>query len=93
MEQNINGKAKIIKKDYQKLANHQGRSITGIFTSAPVGIVIKETGLRTSESLLSNNHRRYAQLPLALPTHNGIRKILSDTLFDGDAHTQSGRLE
>ena len=54
----------------QKLVNRQGRTITGTFPGSPVGVVVKEAGLRPAISLLNNRQRRYAQRLLSLPTEN-----------------------
>lgn len=77
----------------QKLVNRQGRTITGTFPGSPVGVVVKEAGLRPAISLLNNRQRRYAQRLLSLPTENHMRNILPETLRDGDAHAQPGDQE
>ena len=77
-------------QEHQKLINRQARAITGVFTSTPRGITVKEAGIRPAISLLNNRQRRYTQRLLGLPLSNDTRKILPETLRDGDAHAQPG---
>ena len=80
-------------QEIQTIVNRQGRTITGMFRTAPVGVVIKEAGLRPAISLLNNRQRRYAQRLLSLPNENAIRNILPETLRDGDAYAEPGDQE
>ncbi|POS82121.1 hypothetical protein EPUL_006259, partial [Erysiphe pulchra] len=79
--------------EHQKLVNRQGRTITGMFRSAPIGVVIKEAGLRPATSLLNNRQRRYAHHILSLPQDNPTRNILPLTFRVGDAHAQPGEIK
>lgn len=80
-------------KEYQLLIIRQGRTVTGMFRSAPAGVVVKETGLRPAISLLNNRQRRYTQRLLCLPINNEIREILPETFRRGDAHAQPQEIE
>ena len=79
--------------EHRKIVNRQGRTITGMFRSAPIGVVIKEAGLRPATSLLSNRQRRYAHRILSLPQDNPTRNILPLTFRVGDAHAQPGEIK
>ena len=80
-------------QEYQNLICRQGRTITGMFKSAPIGVVVKEAGLRSAASLLDNRQRRYALRVLSLPKDNTLREILPVTFRDGDVHAQPGEIE
>ncbi|POS88401.1 hypothetical protein EPUL_000062 [Erysiphe pulchra] len=66
------------------------RTITGMFRTAPVEVIVKEVGLRPSVSLWNNRQRRYAQRLLTLPKDIVLREILPETLREGDAYAQPG---
>lgn len=68
----------------------QGRTITGMFRTAPTGVIINEAGLRTAVSVLINRQRRYSLKLLTLPVDNDLRKIIPETIRDGDVHVQPG---
>ena len=74
--------------EHQKIVNRQGRTITGMFRSAPIGVVIKEAGLRPATSLLNNRQRQFAHRILSPPQDNPTRNILPLTFRVGDAHAQ-----
>jgi hypothetical protein len=58
-----------------------------MFKSKPVGPLIKEAGLRSTDSLLSNRHRRYPTRafghPIRHQIRDGIRRTVSDKCIFG----------
>lgn len=54
-------------KEYQKIINKQGRTVTEILQSASTGIVTRETRLQPTLDLLNNKHQRYEYRLLAVP--------------------------
>ena len=76
--------------ELQKLINRQGRSITGMMKSAPVGVTLRETGLKPAAVILNNRQRRYTERLLRLPKNNPAHKILPVSLRDGDRGAQPG---
>jgi hypothetical protein len=55
------------KEDIQKLVNRQARAITGALPSTALGPLVKESGLRSAESLLNNRTRRFGLRLLNTP--------------------------
>lgn len=64
------------------LVNTQGRTILGMFLSAPAEIVVREAVPRPVFSLLNNKKRRYSYRLLAVPTTQLTRDILPVTLSE-----------
>lgn len=56
-----------LREEYQKLVNRHGRVMTGMFRSAPTGIVASKVWLRPSLSLLNNRQWGYIYRLLTVP--------------------------
>lgn len=52
--------------------------------SSPTGVV------QPAEAIPNNRHQKYTLQLLALPVEHEIRKILPETVRNGDLHAQSG---
>jgi hypothetical protein len=55
-------------EDIQKLVNRQARAITGALPTTALGPLVKESGLRSAESLLNNRKRRFGLRLLNTPS-------------------------
>jgi hypothetical protein len=56
------------RENLQLLVNRQARAITGALPSTALGPLIKESGLRSAESLLNNKTRRFGLRLLNTPS-------------------------
>jgi hypothetical protein len=73
--------------DLQKLVNQQSRSITGLLRTTPIGLLVKEAGLRSADSVLATRQRRYATRPIELPHGNLIGDAVRNPLYPGSLFT------
>lgn len=80
-------------QQFQKIFNRQGRTITRMFRTAPMRVIVKEVGLLPVVSSMNNRQRRYTQRLLTLPKDNVLREILPEILREGDAYAQPGEQE
>jgi hypothetical protein len=53
-----------------RVPNRQARAITGALPSTALGPLIKESGLRSAESLLNNRTRRFGSRLLSTPSRD-----------------------
>lgn len=74
------------------MVNKQGSAMTGIFWSAPTGIMVRYTGLRFAVSLLNTRQSRFRFRLLTVARSQPSRDILLVTLREGDDQAQSGEL-
>lgn len=81
---------KMYQDEIQKLLNRQGRAITGMYRSAPVGPLMSESGLIPAQILLDYRQRKYAYRLLTLPDGNLTKSVLPITLRSGDGNAQPG---
>lgn len=86
------GRGKKFIKKIQKLLYRQGRAITGVYRSTPIGPLISESGLIPVDILLNYRQRKYAYRLLSLPDGHPTKEILPITLRAGDGGTQPGEL-
>jgi hypothetical protein len=68
--------------DIQKLVNRQARSIIGMMRTTPIGPPVKDAGLRSADSLLANQQRRFVAHAFELhpgdPISDGVRNPSAD---------------
>jgi ribonuclease HI len=77
-------------QNIQRLVNRQARAITGMFSTTPVGPLIKEAALTPAEALLDDRQLRYTTRLLGLPRGQPTKQVLPVTLREGDRHAQPG---
>ena len=66
-----------MENDYQLAINRLGRATTGIFWSAPLGIVMAKSKLTTAKPLLDYRQAKFMQrLMVRLKGHQGPEEIL-----------------
>lgn len=83
---------KIHQEEFQKFFNKQGRAITGMYQSNPVGSFMSKSGLIPARILLDYPQRKYAYRLLTRPDENPAREMLPITLRLGDGDAQPGEL-
>ena len=81
---------KTYQEKIQKPLNRQGRAITGIYQSTPIGPLMGKLGLIPAHILLDYRQRIYAYRLLTLPDGNPAKDILPITLRSGDGSAQPG---
>ena len=79
--------------DVQKLINRQGRSITGMFGTTPIGVVVKEADLNPAKTMLNKRQRKYAERLLKIPKNNPVHHILPVSFRKGDRTPQPGEIQ
>lgn len=72
----------------QKLINRQARSITKIYPSTPIDVLISESGLTPAQIMLDFRQQKYAHCILSLPDSIPTKEILPVTLRIGDENVQ-----
>ena len=74
--------------EIQKLINQQARSITGMYLSTPIDVLISESGLIPAHVLLDFEQRKYAHRIFSLPDSIPTKDILPIILRIGDGNAQ-----
>lgn len=75
-------------KDLQKLINRQARSITRMYQSSPIFLLMSNSRLLPAHILLDSRQRAYAHRLLSLPDSISTKDILPITLRTGDGNAQ-----
>jgi hypothetical protein len=77
-------------KGVQRLVNRQARAITGMFSTSPVGPLVREAALTPAEALLDDRQLSYTTRLIGLPGDQPTKQVLPVTLREGDRYAQPG---